>query len=353
MNLLFHHQPPVAESHLAEGHRADDERARLRPGIAACRDNQRHENRKHHGFFQTRCKSPDDCRRQHPAEKKHDEPHGALFHQLPHRRIHVGIIQRLGAAEFLDLLGRLLLLHIEHVVNRHDAEQLLPAVNHGQRVAVVFFESLQPRLCGVRRPERDETAVVNIAHQRVRRAQQEFADAHVVNQPPALIRHIHHVQRFRIATVLADVIEHALNRPVVAHGDKIRRHQTAHAALGIIQQRLRDFFFLRRKKLQQLHHRCARQFLQQRRAVVGRHLIQDARRLRRAHRLEQRLLRIAVEILENIRRQRVRQNAEQHHTLILRQFRDQLARLRRREIGKRLAQPREIAARDHLLDFRP
>ena len=88
----------------------------------------------------------DHRRREHLAEEEHHQPRRALLHQLGHRRIHVGLLQCPHAADLLDVLGRRLLLHVEHVVHRHDAEELLVAVGDRQGVAVVSLESLHRHL---------------------------------------------------------------------------------------------------------------------------------------------------------------------------------------------------------------
>ena len=103
--------------------------------------------------------------------------------------------------------------------------------------------------------------------------------------------------------------------------------------------------FLRREQLDQLPRRRARQFLQQRRAIVRRHLIQDADHLLLRHAAEELLLRIHLEIFENIRRQIVRQNAENDHLIVLLHIEDHLGHVGRRPFRKQLAQTARNRAR--------
>ena len=105
--------------------------------------------------------------------------------------------------------------------------------------------------------------------------------------------------------MFADVIEHLLHRPILLHRDKIRRHQTANAVFGITEQRRGDAAFFRREQSDQLPRRGARQFLQQRRAIVRRHFIQNGDDLLVRHRAQQFLLFLDPEIFKNIRRQSV------------------------------------------------
>ena len=55
----------------------------------------------------------------------------------------VGLIQRLHAAEFLDVLGRFLFRDVEHVVDRHDSDEDTRGIDHRQGRAVVFAENIQ------------------------------------------------------------------------------------------------------------------------------------------------------------------------------------------------------------------
>ena len=136
------------------------------------------------------------------------------------------------------------------------------------------------------------------------------------------------------------------------HGDEIRRHQTADTAFRITEQRLRNAAFLRREQLNQLPRRRARHFLEQRRAIVRRHFVQDPGHLLVRHGAEQLLLRFDVEIFENIRRERGRQNAENDDLIVLRQIEDDFGKIGRRPFAKNLAQRAEIARLDQALDFR-
>ena len=59
--------------------RADHERRRLRSRVAAARDDQRHEQREHHGARDLLLEESHRGRRQHLAEEQHHQPAGALL----------------------------------------------------------------------------------------------------------------------------------------------------------------------------------------------------------------------------------------------------------------------------------
>ena len=78
-DLAPHHAPPVAQRDLAERQRADDQRRRLRPGVAAARDDQRHEQREHDGLRDLLLEEAHRRRGQHFAEEQRRQPAGALL----------------------------------------------------------------------------------------------------------------------------------------------------------------------------------------------------------------------------------------------------------------------------------
>ena len=84
--------------------------------------------------------------------------------------------------------------------------------------------------------------------------------------------------------MLAHIIEHLLHRPILLHRDKVRRHQTANAVFRITEQRRGHAAFFRREQTNQLARRRARHFLEQRRAIVRRHLVQNGDDLLVRHR---------------------------------------------------------------------
>ena len=181
---------------------------------------------------------------------------------------------------------------------------------------------------------------------------ENFPNPQIVEQLAAIIDHIEHVESFGIAPVCAHIGQHFVDCPMRFHRDEIRRHQTAHAVLRITEQYARDLTFLRGEKLNQLPRRRARQLLQQCRAIVRRHLVQNPDHLFMRHPTEEMLLRIDIEIFKNIRRQIMRQHAEDDHLIVLLHIENHLRHVRRRPFRKQFAQAHEIARIDQALDFR-
>jgi hypothetical protein len=70
------------------------------------------------------------------------------------------------------------------------------------------------------------------------------------------------------------------------------------------------------------------------------------------HRAKQLLLGLDIEVFENIRRQRMRQNAKDDHLLVFRHIENHFGHICRRPFAKHLAQRAEIAGVNQALDFR-
>ena len=96
----------------------------------------------------------------------------------------------------------------------------------------------------------------------------------------------------------------------------------------------------------------ARQFLEQRRSIVRRHFVQNGNDLLVRHAAQQFLLRLEIEIFEDVGGERVWQNAKNDDPLVLRKIEDDLGHVGRGHLGKELAQRGEIPRVDHALDFR-
>ncbi len=225
------------------------------------------------------------------AQEKHHQPDRAFFHHAQERRLRVGIVERFAAAELLDILGVLFFLHIEHVVDGDDAEQFVFRIDDRERRAIVFLELADGRLFIIGGAESHEAVIADRSDLRIERGQQEFADADVVDQPPALVHYVDDVQRLGIAAEDANVIEHLRDGPIVVDADEVGRHQAADAVLGIVEKRLGDLALPRGERSVSI---CddgrAGQVFEQRRAVVRRHVVEDARGLLGAHRFQHALL---------------------------------------------------------------
>ena len=77
----------------AERQRADDQRRGLRSGVAAARDDERHEEREHDGARDLLLERAHRRRRQHLAQEERRQPTRALLNHAPESDAHVGLVE--------------------------------------------------------------------------------------------------------------------------------------------------------------------------------------------------------------------------------------------------------------------
>ena len=116
------HTPPVAQAELPQRERADDQRGRLRAGVAARADDQRDEEREHDGSRDLALEVAHRRGRQHLAEKQRREPARALPDHAGEGDLRVRLLERLETAEALGLV---------RVVPDHGVDRDFPS-SHGE-----------------------------------------------------------------------------------------------------------------------------------------------------------------------------------------------------------------------------
>ena len=115
---------------------------------------------------------------------------------------------------------------------------------------------------------------------------------------------------------------------------------------------MRDATLLRREQSNQLPRRGARQFLQQRRAIVRRHLVQNAHDLLVRHGAQQFLLFLDADVFKNIRCQIVRQHPKDDDLFVFRQIQNHFGDISGWPFAKHFTERGEIPRFDHAPDFR-
>ena len=172
------------EPDLAERQRADDERRRLRPRVAAAGDDQRHEQRQHDRLRDLRLEGAHRRGGQHLAQEQRRQPAGALLNHPPKRDVHVGLVERLGAADALDV--RVAVASATSSTSSIVTMPMsMPAVSvTGSAVRSYWRNTRDRRLLIVGGLQRDEAPIHQIGDLAVERGQQELANADVVDQQP-------------------------------------------------------------------------------------------------------------------------------------------------------------------------
>lgn len=90
--------------------------------------------------------------------------------------------------------------------------------------------------------------------------------------------------------MLAHMIEHFFDRPGLPDGDKIGSHKSTHCVFWVAQEFLGNGALFGIEQLKQLSDGAARKLLEERRAVIWRHFVENLDALLLAHGMEELLL---------------------------------------------------------------
>ena len=261
-------------------------------------------------------------------------------------------VERLHAAHFLNVLGRLFFHHVEHVIDGHDADQHAGGINDRQHRHVVFLERGHGGLLVVGGLERDVAILQQFDDRGVEVRDDEMAQTQPIDQPAFLIDDVKLVERLAFASDFAEMREDIGDIPVVMNGNVLRRHAATDGAFRIAEKFIRDLAFLRREKVEQLQRGRSGHLFEELGAVVGRKIVENLRDLLLAEREHQSLLIFEAEIFEDIGGEIMRQDAEQHGLVPGAEVGENFRDLRRRELRKNFAQLREVALFNQGFEFR-
>src|SRR5271167_2581202 len=121
---------PVAHDDFAQRHGTDDERCRLRAGVSAAADDQRQEQRQHHGSIEFSFKVTQGGGCEHFTEKQHRKPAGALLDELVEASLKVGFVQGFHAADLLHVFAGFLIDDVDNIIKRHNSFHALVFTEH-------------------------------------------------------------------------------------------------------------------------------------------------------------------------------------------------------------------------------
>ena len=175
--------------------------------------------------------------------------------------------------------------------------------------------------------------------------QEELADADVVDQQAVVVDDVDDVERFAVLAVRADVIEHLGDGPVFLHADVVRRHQTPDRAFRISEQLHGVGALLGREQREELPRRLRGELFEERRAIVGRHVVQERGGLFRRHRPQERVLLVGRQIGEGFGGGLPRQNAEHEDAFLERQIREHRGDVARGPVAQHVAEPAKSRSR--------
>ena len=215
----------------------------------------------------------------------------------------------------------------------------------GRAAAIVFAENIERFFLRIGYGECDESCDRGSRSTLVvERFEQKIADAQVVDQFAAIIDHVDDVERLAVLAVLAHVIEHFLHRPILAHRDEVRRHQTANTSFRITEKR----WAMRRSSgvSNRISWRAAALGISSSNAVrsSGDISLRMAATCSCAMQRSNSCCASDVEILENVRRQRGRQDAKDDDAIVLRHIENDFGDIGRRPFPEEFTQAQRSCA---------
>ncbi len=147
------------------------------------------------------------------------------------------------------------------------------------------------------------------------------------------------------------MVEDVAHRPLFPHDHVVGSHQPPDAPLAIVEEPAGDVALLGIEEIDQSLRLLAGQLGQQRRAIVGRHLVEDLGRFRFVQGVQDLALGGQVQVFERLGGRGRLQHAKDPDSLVGLEIPDQLAQVGREPAIDDLAEDRIIARFDQLADF--
>ena len=168
-------------------------------------------------------------RREHLAEKERTQPSRTLLDHPSERDLGVGLVERLHAAELLNVFRRLTDDRVDDVVHGDDPHNVPPFVDHRDREQVVLRDDARdflPIRC--RRDRYRLPSVTDVDDERRTIGHDQLAKRDDVHEATVLgLEHVDGIHRLLRASDLADVIQRLLRRPRCRHRNELGRHDAA------------------------------------------------------------------------------------------------------------------------------
>ena len=224
-------------------------------------------------------------------------------------------------------------------------------IDHGESIAVVFAEDFQSIALFVGGLERGERAIAEGGDDRGNWADEDFANAQVIDEATPFIGDIDHIESLHITAVESDMVESFLDRPAFADAEEGWGHEATDGAWGVIEEGLSDGAFFGGEELEELEDGDAGEFFEEGGPIIGGHVIEDAGGLGMAHGFEDRLLGIWLEVFEDVGGDGLGEDPENHRLFFVREFGDTFCDIRWRPIEKGRSESGKVALLDQLFDF--
>ena len=325
---------------ITDGHAADDGGGTLAARVAA-RVGQHRDVGGQHGHGGKGILIPaDDHAGEGGRNHQEQQPRRAVFVQFPHRLFKIRLVRRAHSVHLGNIFAGLVLHDRDSVVNRDDTDQSLLVVHNGNGQVAVLLEHLGDVLLVGGRADADDIVVHHVADQLVvwvlgqnQRAQRDGADEGAVT-----VRNVAVVDGFLVKAVLADGRHGLRHRPVGAQLHQFGGHHAAGGVLGVFEQFVDHAagrgVCLRQNTLDDV----GGHFLDQIRRIIDEQVVHNGLQLLISQAVDKVLLGLGGKLGENLRRQVLGTQAEQHGELLGREVLEHGGQVGRGQGGHNIAQ---------------
>ena len=234
--LAAHHAPRIGVAQILGGERAHRHRHGLRSGIAAHAGDDRHQHGERHHVGDRGLELADHPGGQQRGSQIGEQPGKPALDDGPDRVRQLFVAA--DAAERRDVLGGLLLDHVDHVIDVDDADQALGLVHHRGGDQVVALEHARHLLLVGGGENAPPVRVHQFGDMNRALGAQQAVEPHRAEQLLGVVHHVKLEKPVRQVGGFAHVVDRVADRPVRRHRDELRLHAAAGGVLRIVQDLL-------------------------------------------------------------------------------------------------------------------
>ena len=283
---------------------ANGNRHCLRAGISANTRNDRHQRRQSDHLGDRAFKQPDDRRSDERRDQVRDQPPDAAFVTVEDRFVDVAVA---GAGKLQNILARLFLNDVHHVVDRDHPDKAPCGIDNRRRDQRIFLEAERDFLLVHVDGDQRLLALHDVRHADIARSAQDPAQ---ICGPDRLVLRIDDKdfpEIGRQVLVVAEIIDYLPDRHMLRHRNQVALHQAAGGFLRIGQRLFDRRPVIGRKLAQDGALVLLLHVLDDRDSIVGLEFARNVRNLARVERIDQFLAHMVVQFGNHIAVEQVRE----------------------------------------------
>ena len=325
---------------VADGQAADDGGGTLAARVAACVGQHRDVGGQHRHGGEGILIPADDHAGEGGGDHQEQQPRRTAFVQIPHRLFKVGLIRRADSVHLGDIFAGLVLHNRDSVVDGDDTDQTLLVVHNGNRQVAVLLEHLGDVLLVGGGGNADDVVIHHVADDLVLRVLREdqCAQGDDADEGAVTVGDVAVVDSLLVKAVLADGVHGLGHGPVGAQLHQLGGHDAAGGVLGVFEQFV-DHAAGRGIRLAKdtLDH-IGGHFLDQIRRIIDEQVVHNSLQFLISQAVDEVLLGFGGKLGENLRRQVLGTQAEQHGELLGREVLKHGGQVGRGQGGHNIAQ---------------